>query len=65
VKFLFEANVFNAVNHVWFGSSASTANGSIGSSVTSSTPASDLALGVISGQSNSARQWQFAGHITF
>jgi hypothetical protein len=65
VKFIFEASVFNAVNHVWFGSTASTADGSIGSSVTSSTPASDTGLGVIAGQANSPRQWQMAGHITF
>jgi hypothetical protein len=65
VKFVFEANVFNAVNHVWFGSPASTADGAIGSSVTSSTPASDTALGVVAGQSNNPRQWQFAGHINF
>jgi hypothetical protein len=59
VKFVFEASVFNAVNHVWFGSSASTADGSIGSTTGSSS------LGVITGQANSPRQWQFAGHITF
>jgi hypothetical protein len=71
VKFIFEANVFNAVNHVWFGSSAATADGSIGSSVTGeycpscSTPNGNPGLGVISGQANSPRQWQMAGHITF
>ena len=59
VKFIFEASVFNAVNHVWFGSSASTADGSIGSTTGSSS------LGVVTGQANSPRQWQFAGHITF
>jgi hypothetical protein len=59
VKFVFEASVFNAVNHVWFGSSASTADGSIGSTTGSSS------LGVITGQANSPRQWQFAGHINF
>lgn len=71
VRFIFEASVFNAVNHVWFGSSASTADGSIGSSVTGeycptcSTPNGNPGLGVISGQANSPRQWQMAGHITF
>lgn len=71
VKFIFEASVFNAVNHVWFGSTASTADGSIGSTVggeycpTCSTVNSDPSLGVISGQANNPRQWQFAGHITF
>jgi hypothetical protein len=59
VKFIFEASVFNAVNHVWFGSSASTADGSIGSTTGSSS------LGVVTGQANSPRQWQFAGHFTF
>jgi hypothetical protein len=58
-KLIFEASVFNAVNHVWFGSSASTADGSIGSTTGSSS------FGVITGQANSPRQWQFAGHITF
>lgn len=59
VKFLFEASVFNAVNHVWFGSTASTADGSIGSTTGSAS------LGVVTGQANSPRQWQFAGHFTF
>ena len=71
VKFLFEASVFNAVNHVWFGSSASTADGSIGSSVTGeycptcTTVNGNPGLGVISGQANSPRQWQMSGHFTF
>jgi hypothetical protein len=65
VKFVFEASVFNAVNHVWFGSAASTADGTIGSSVTSSTPSSDTTLGTIAGQANSPRQFQFAGHFNF
>jgi hypothetical protein len=65
VKFLFEADAFNVVNHVWFGSPASTADGTIGSSVTSSTATSDTALGTVAGQANNPRQWQFAGHITF
>jgi hypothetical protein len=59
VKFIFEASVFNAFNHVWFGSSASTADGSIGSTTGSSS------LGEITGQANSPRQWQMAGHVTF
>jgi hypothetical protein len=59
VKFIFEACVFNAVNHVWFGSPASTADGSIGSTTGSSS------FGEVTGQANSPRQWQFAGHITF
>lgn len=59
VKFDFDASVFNAFNHVWFGSPASTADGSIGSTVGSS------GLGVISGQSNNPRQFQFAGHFNF
>jgi hypothetical protein len=59
VKFIFEANVFNAVNHVWFGSSAATADGSIGSTTGSST------FGAVTGQANAPRQWQMAGHITF
>lgn len=59
VKFLFEANVFNAVNHVWFGSSAATADGTIGSSVGSAS------LGTVAGQANNPRQWQFAGHFNF
>jgi hypothetical protein len=80
VKFIFEASVFNAFNHVWFGSTAATADGSIGSSVTgeycptcsTATPVNGQtavngspALGVVSGQANSPRQWQMAGHITF
>jgi hypothetical protein len=72
VKFLFEASVFNAVNHVWFGSTASTADGSIGSTVGgnysvsgAATTNGDPGLGVIAGQANSPRQWQMAGHITF
>jgi hypothetical protein len=64
-KFIFDASVFNAVNHVWFGSTSSTADGSIGSTVSSSTPASDTGLGVVAGQANNPRQFQFAGHIRF
>lgn len=65
VKLLVEAQVFNAVNHVWFGSSAATADGTIGSSVTSSTASSDTSLGTVAGQANNPRQWQFAGHVNF
>jgi hypothetical protein len=64
VKFVFEANVFNAVNHVWFGSTSSNTNGgSIGQSVPKSYTSSTL--GVVTGQANNPRQWQFAGHINF
>lgn len=59
VKFVFDASVFNAVNHVWFGSTSSTADGSIGTATGSSS------LGVVAGQANNPRQWQFSGHIDF
>ena len=59
VKFVFDAAVFNAVNHVWFGSSAATADGSIGSTVGSGS------LGTVAGQANNPRQFQFAGHFNF
>jgi hypothetical protein len=62
VKFVFEASAFNAVNHVWFGSPASSdaAGGtSIGTSVGTTT------FGTITKQANSPRQFQFAGHINF
>jgi hypothetical protein len=70
VKFVFEASVFNAVNHVWFGSTSSTADGSINSSVTGPQTVSGVveqspALGTVAGQANNPRQWQFAGHINF
>ncbi len=58
-KFVFDASAFNVFNHVWFGSPASTADGSIGSATGSSS------LGVVAGQANSPRQFQFAGHINF
>jgi TonB dependent receptor len=64
VKFVFEGNVFNAVNHVWFGSTSGDATGAIGESV-SSTAAASTGLGVVSGQANLPRQWQFAGHVNF
>jgi len=57
VKFVLEANVFNAVNHVWFGSTGTNNAGnaaSIGQSVGSSS------LGVVTGQANNPRQFQFA-----
>jgi Carboxypeptidase regulatory-like domain len=59
VKFVFEGQVFNAVNHVWFGSSATTADGTIGSSVGSAS------LGTVAGQANNPRQWQFGGHFNY
>jgi hypothetical protein len=58
-KLEFDADVFNAVNHVWFGSTSSNQVGSIGQ--TSGTSS----LGVVSGQANEPRQWQFEGHIIF
>jgi hypothetical protein len=64
-KFVFEVSVFNAVNHVWSGSTSISADGSIGQSVTSSIPTSDTSLGTVAGQANNPRQWQFAGHINF
>ncbi|MGB7264249.1 MAG: carboxypeptidase regulatory-like domain-containing protein, partial [Terracidiphilus sp.] len=63
-KLEFDADVFNAVNHVWFGSTASNALGSIGQGF-SSTPAASTSLGVVNGQANLPRQWQFEGHIIF
>jgi hypothetical protein len=59
VKFVVEANVFNAVNHVWFGSTSSNATGSINQSVGAAS------FGTVAGQANNPRQWQFAGHINF
>lgn len=64
VKLVFEADVFNAVNHVWFGTTSSNATGSIGQSFSSSA-AKSTSLGVVAGQANLPRQWQFEGHITF
>ena len=64
VKFIFEADVFNAVNHVWFGSTSSNANGSIGQEI-EATPAESTKLGLVNGQANQPRQWQFSGHINF
>jgi hypothetical protein len=59
VKFLFDASAFNTFNHVWFGSSSSTADGSIGTSVGASS------LGTVAGQANNPRQFQLSGHIAF
>jgi hypothetical protein len=61
VKFVFEANVFNATNHVWFGSTSTNASGGIGQSFTGT----GTAFGAVTGQANNPRQWQFAGHINF
>jgi hypothetical protein len=44
VKFIFEASVFNVVNHVWLGSASSTADGSIGTSFTPNTAASNFGV---------------------
>jgi hypothetical protein len=69
VKFVFEANSFNALNHVWFGSTSSNATGSIGQSLTTVTPNSSSntasSFGTVAGQANTPRVFQFAGHITF
>ncbi len=63
-QFQFQADVFNAVNHVWFGTTASnSAGGKINQSFATSTTSPDL--GVVSGQANIPRQWQFEGHIIF
>ncbi|MGA2807855.1 MAG: TonB-dependent receptor [Terracidiphilus sp.] len=59
VKFVLEANAFNAVNHVWFGSTSSNATGSINQVV------GNASFGTVVGQANNPRQWQFAGHINF
>jgi hypothetical protein len=59
VKFLFDASAFNTFNHVWFGSSSTTADGSIGTTVGSAS------LGTVAGQANNPRQFQLSGHIVF
>lgn len=64
VQLVFEADVFNAVNHVWFGSTSSNASGSIGQEI-EGTPAESIKLGVVNGQANEPRQWQFSGHVNF
>ena len=63
-KLEIDADVFNAVNHVWFGSTSSNDLGSIGQGFSSS-PATSTSLGVVNGQANLPRQWQFEGHIVF
>lgn len=63
-QLVLEADVFNAVNHVWFGTTSSNASGSIGESFGSS-PAASTSLGVVNGQANQPRQWQFEAHINF
>lgn len=69
VKFVFEANAFNALNHVWFGSTSTNATGSIGQSLTTVTPNTSAStastFGTVAGQANTPRVFQFAGHITF
>lgn len=62
VKLVFEANVFNATNNVLFGSTSSNYTSKIGQQVNSS---GSKSLGVVTGQANQPRQWQFEGHITF
>ncbi len=65
LQFVFEADVFNAVNHVWFGTtSKNAAGGSIGQEI-AGTAAESTKLGLVSGQANLPRQWQFSGHINF
>lgn len=59
LKFVFEANVFNAFNHVWFGSTSTNAVGTINQTLGNSN------FGTIAGQANNPRQWQFAGHFNF
>jgi hypothetical protein len=69
VKFVLEANVFNLTNHVWFGSTSTNAGAGIGQSFSTYTPNTTTtaasSFGVVSGQANNPRQWQFAGHINF
>jgi len=59
VKFVLEASAFNALNHVWFGTTSTNASGTIAQSVGSSS------FGTVSGQANNPRQFQFAGHFNF
>jgi len=59
VKFVFEANAFNALNHVWFGSTSTNATGSINQTFGNSN------FGTVAGQANTPRVFQFAGHINF
>ncbi len=62
VKLVFEADVFNASNHVLFGSTSSNYTSKIGQEVTDN---GSPKLGIVSGQANQPRQWQFEGHINF
>jgi hypothetical protein len=59
MKFIFEANAFNAFNHVWFGSTSTNATGSINQVYGNSN------FGTVAGQANTPRVFQFAGHLTF
>jgi len=59
MKFIFEANAFNALNHVWFGSTSTNATGSINQVYGNSN------FGTVAGQANTPRVFQFAGHLTF
>ena len=61
-KLVFEANVFNASNHVLFGSTSSNYTAKIGQEVDSS---GSKKLGIVSGQANQPRQWQFEAHVNF
>jgi hypothetical protein len=74
VKFVFEASVFNAVNHVWFGSPGTddtAGSGTIGTAFSANTYNSNGTVkslspfGIVTKQANNPRQWQFAGHINF
>jgi hypothetical protein len=51
VKFLFQADVFNTTNSVYF----SSPNTTLGNS----------AFGKFASQANQARKWQFVGRVTF
>lgn len=62
VKFVFEGSVFNAVNHVWFGSPGTDDNAS-GGTITEAVGSSSF--GTVTKQANNPRQWQFAGHFNF
>jgi len=64
VKLEFDADVFNAVNHVWFGSTSSNALGNVGQGFSSS-PAASTSLGIVGGQANLPHQSQFEAHVNF
>jgi hypothetical protein len=55
VLFVFQADAFNVTNAVHF---------NIASQTVTSNPATS-SFGTISGQGNSARDWQFSGHLNF